>query len=109
MSLPFARDAKLQDGAKATGNGRALDVTGMDRVAFQVSGTFEATVTFEATIDGTNWAALEVALLGASSTVATTATAAGLWAADCKGLTQVRARISTYVSGAVTVYAMAVA
>lgn len=109
MSLPFARDAKLQDAADATGNGESLNVAALERVAFQVSGTFEATVTFEGTVDGANWVAMEVAAIGDSTSKATTATAAGVFFAECKGLSAVRARVSAFVSGAVNVYAMAVA
>lgn len=75
-------------------------------VAFQLSGTFSATVTFEGTLDGSNWEALEAEDAG-SGTQATTATAAGIYLVPTAGLEQVRARCSTYVSGTVEVDATA--
>ncbi len=73
-------------------------------VAFQLTGTFSGTVTFEGTIDGTNWVATQVFPVG-SSTGATTATAAGIWRMNATGLKSCRARCSTYTSGTVVVTA----
>ena len=97
----------MQAAAGATGNGTAIKTTdagagGYARLAVQITGTFTGTVTFECTIDGTNWVALEMTSIGASATVSTTATAAGIWVADVRGLVQVRARVSAYTSGAIT-------
>lgn len=101
----------LQPAAAATGNGTAIDLAlpndGFETVGVQLSGTFSATVTFEATIDGTNWIAILLTNLNAGTT-ATTATAAGLFRFDAKGLFQFRARVSAYTSGNVTVTALAI-
>lgn len=115
MNTPggFYLTKTLQDAAAATGDGQSLTLVGdayggLETVAIQLSGTFTATVTFEATVDGTNWIALRVTPI-ATGTVATTATAAGIFQADVKGLKAVRARVSAYTNGNVTAYAIAVA
>ena len=79
---------------------------GYQHLAFQVTGTFSATVNFEATIDGSTWVALSV-WDTPTNTRATTATAAGLFYVAVGALSQVRARISSYASGSVTVLARA--
>src|SRR5512136_1082752 len=45
----------FQSAAGATGNGTALDCAGLEVVACQVTGTFVGTVTWEGTVDGTNF------------------------------------------------------
>lgn len=112
QSAPDTKKKTLQSAAAATGNGETLTVGdkkdgGYAYVCFQVTGTFTATVTFEGTVDGTNWVALEVASLGVSATVGSTATEAGIFRALVKGLYQVRARVSAYTNGSVTVLAQA--
>lgn len=100
----------LQSAATATGNGTALLLDRYTHVALQVSGTFSATVTFEVTVDGTNWvsaACLDVS--DVSRTHKSTTTAAGVFTFDeFVGVTGLRARISAYTSGSVTVVANAV-
>lgn len=99
-------DTALQSAAAATGNGTSLQVSGMGAVIFTVSGTFAATITFEGTEDGTNWTSLKTFLLG-TDTLATTTTTTGTFEAACAGLQLVRARVSSYSSGSVTVTANA--
>jgi hypothetical protein len=102
-----ATTATLQSAVSATGNGSSLSVTGMSAVVFTVSGTFTATVTFEGTQDGSNWASLSATQLG-TNTIGTTTTAAGVFEASVAGLTSVRARV-TWTSGtSVTVTAQTV-
>ena len=98
----ISRDVIMQNAAGATGNGAVIDVRGLAGAAFQVSGTFSGTVTFEATVDGSNWVSLQVANI-ADGSVGTTATAAGIYQAGVAGLTKVRARVSAWVSGSITV------
>ena len=88
--------------ATATANGEVLNTRAFTDVTFQISGTFVATVTFEGTLDGSNWIAFRATNLN-SGTAATTAAAAGLYTATIGGLTSVRAGISLYTSGSVTV------
>ncbi len=99
--------ALMQNAAAATANGTTLPVDGFSVATFQVVGTFSATVTWEANIDQTNWVAVQATNL-ADGTAATTATAAGLFRIQCFGLSQIRARVSTYASGNVTVTGRAI-
>lgn len=94
----------LQDAAAATGNGTAMDVGGLSTVGVQVTGTFVGTITWEGTIDETNWVAVRALNLNTGA-VATTATAAGLVQIPVAGLSQLRARVSAYTSGSITAVA----
>lgn len=100
----------LQSAATATGNGTALLLDRYTHVAVQVAGTFSATVTFEVTVDGANWvsaACLDVS--DVNRTHKATTNAAGVFTFDeFVGVVGLRARISAYTSGAVTVVANAV-
>lgn len=85
----------------------ALAVLGMGGCAFQVKSTYEGTITFEGTVDDGAWASLLVVPMGATAG-ATTTTSTGIFIASCAGLSQVRARMSTYSSGYATVTIRAV-
>lgn len=103
----------MQSAATATGNGTALATTDAANGAhttltMQVAGITTATITFEATVDGSNWVAVACTNLN-DGTAATTATANGLYRLTCLGLVSVRARISAYTSGTITVIGVAVA
>lgn len=97
-------DQTLQNAAAANGNGNALAVLGYGTVVFTISGTFGATVNFEGTEDGVNWTALKATQLG-TDVIGVSTTTTGDFEASCAGLKQVRARVSGYASGAVTVTA----
>lgn len=104
----------MQNGATATGNGTAIvTVTGSDGayslLDMQVTGITTATITFEATVDGTNWVAVGAATGADWTTVATTAAADGIYRIVIGGLCQVRARISAYTTGTITVTGVAAA
>lgn len=97
----------MQSAAVATGNGTAVTCTSTENGALssltmQVVIVTTATITFEGTIDGTNWIAILATNL-TSAAAATTATASGLYRCTVTGLIQARARISGWTSGAVTV------
>lgn len=97
----------FQSGATATGNGTAVDCTPVSdgpyySVTAQVQGVTTATVTWEGTVDGTNWVAVRATNLNSGSD-ATTATADGIYRLIVLGFHQVRARISAYTSGTITV------
>lgn len=71
-------------------------------VSVQITGTLSATITFEATVDGTNWVAASMIPVGqqaAYATAVTTATAAGIWSANTNAVAGFRARCSAYTSG----------
>lgn len=67
-------------------------------VAVQVTGTFSATITFEASVDGTNYVAFNMTPSN-SGTDASTATAAGAFTKATGGYSAFRARCSAYTSG----------
>jgi hypothetical protein len=94
--------------AQATGASEALylneEAVG---VLVQLSGTFEATVQFEASLDGTNFDAVGLVPLGANTTRTSTATAAGLFAGMLPGATKARVNVTEYSSGKVSAYAHA--
>lgn len=92
----------FQTAAVATGNGTPQNVSGYSRVGFQVKGVTTATVSFEGTINGVDWVALSVVPLAGGAAV-TTATADGIFTATVSGITSVRARISAWTSGTITV------
>jgi len=91
----------MQTAAAATGNGISLDMNGFNIALFHVRGTFSATITWEATIDGTNWDVWPAK--NSAGVEATTATATGLYRMDPFAASAIRARISSYTSGSVTV------
>lgn len=73
----------------------------------KLSGTFSATVQFEATADpltvlpsAANWVAISVTPSN-SSTTATSATSTGAWQVNVSAYTRIRIRVSTYGSGTV--------
>ena len=97
----------LQSAAVATGDGTAADCTPVAdgpyyTLTAQVQGITTATITWEGTVDGANWVAIQATNLN-SAAAATTATADGLFRLTVLGLRQVRARISAWTTGAVTV------
>lgn len=98
---------KAQDGATATGNGATVPLDGRSSLVLQLFGTFSATVTFEASINGSDWIAVALANLNSTTRArASTATAAGLFLFDAiAGLVHFRARISAYTSGTINVWA----
>lgn len=72
--------------------------------AWQISGTFSATVQFEGTADGTNWAPVRALIpTTVASGFVTSATAPGIWQANAAGLAFVRVRCSSYTSGSISV------
>lgn len=91
----------MQDGATAAGNGTELVCAGHNVAAIQVAGINGDTITWESTISGT-WAGIRVTGLG-TGTAALTATVDGLYQVTVAGLRALRARVSTYGSGTITV------
>lgn len=94
----------LQNAVSATGDGSALEVITHSVVAFVITGTFTATVTFQGTVDGTNYVSIE-AVNYATGAKSTTATAAGQFYANCAGLQKVRATVTWSAGTSVTVKA----
>jgi hypothetical protein len=106
----LANDTTLQSAAVATGNGTNVDLGGAcGLLTLQVKGITNATVTFEVSNDaGTTW----VAIRGINQNTgngATTTTSNGIFRFSVGGVKLFRARISAWVSGAITVLGTAIA
>ena len=101
----------LQSAATATGNGNTIDTSLTSIIAMQIIGTFVGTIVPEGSLDGTNWATLTCYALGSSSakTSFTSADTNTIVRCNTIGIPLVRARISVYTSGSITVLAQAVA
>jgi hypothetical protein len=108
MSQPTVRVANrnsecvFQNAAVATGNGTALTVEGASACLVQINGITTATVTFEGSVDETNYVAVQVLNMATGGT-ATTTTVDGLFHVNCTGLHLLRCRISAWTSGTITV------
>ena len=100
----------MHDAATATGNGTAIVVgvnaanpgANLGAVGVQIVGSGTWEVTFEATTDGTNWSPVMATNLE-DDVRATTATAAGQYTILYGSAIRIRARISSFSSGSVTV------
>jgi len=99
--------ATLQSAASTNGNGTVLSVLGMSTVVFTITGSFSALINFEGNEDGSTFNALEASQLGINF-IGTASGGTGVFVASCAGLQQIRARISGYSSGNVTVSAHAI-
>lgn len=96
----------LHNATAAASNGSYLYFSGGNHVSIQLSGTWAGTVTFEGTVDGTNWVAIPFSNIAGTS--ATTATTNDIYRiTNVLALSAVRARVSTYTSGALTAWAIA--
>src|SRR5215472_10101567 len=95
----------LQSAAVAPGNGNSILVEGKSGVGFNVTGITSATITVEGTADNVTWSAITVTNV-VSGIQSGTITANGFYATTpFFGLLNIRARISTYSSGTITVTA----
>jgi hypothetical protein len=104
-SVPVS--ATLQNAATANGNGATLTVTGMSAAMLTVncaSCSGGTTVNFEATQDSSNFVSVNAIQQG-STTIASSTTAAGItvWEIPVAGFVALRARISAYSAGTITV------
>lgn len=97
----------LQSAAAATGVGNSLPIQDDASCTMTVSGTFVGTITFEGTEDGTTWVSLLASKAGTSGVPSTTATTPGDYTMAVPNLGAVRANITAYTSGTITVHASA--
>lgn len=101
-------------GANGVSVTHALKLIGgnVGKIALQISGTFAATIAFEATVDGTNWVACAMHPIGntahGADTDVTSTTAVGLWVQDAFAMKGIRARSTAYTSGTATVTILSV-
>lgn len=84
----------------ATDESITADVAGCAGIGLQLAGTWSGTVSFEATIDGVTWVALNM-VPSNSPTAASSATSNGAWSTNAGGYAAIRARFSTATSGTV--------
>lgn len=101
------QDQTMQSAAVATGNGTEMYPVSATDGAFntltaQVQGITTATITWEGTRDGTNYKGFLMAPT-TTGTGALTATADGIYRGTVTGLKKVRARISAWTEGTITV------
>ena len=71
-------------------------------VRIQITGTWTGTVTFQSTVDGTNFTATNVRPVGqadANTTAVTTATAVGQWIMNARGAAGVRVTATAAITG----------
>ena len=105
--MPFTVSPKvLQSAVVATGNGNTFSVAGFSKVGIQVVGISTATVTFECTIDGVNWVSLSGNNVATAAAI-TSLSADGIFTALVSGLYLIRARVSAWTAGTITVTAFA--
>lgn len=86
-----------------TGSCAAFSIGTAPGVTFNISGTFSATLIFEASSDGVAWVSIQATNVATNSSG--TAGASGTYAIPNLGFLQVRVRASAYVSGTVLVSA----
>ena len=95
----------LQTAATANGDGISINVSSYTTAVFQVCCTFTATVNFEASIDGTNYESVECFSTADKTSRTVAPTVRGQWRCNMIGMNKLRARISGYASGTITVTA----
>jgi hypothetical protein len=97
----------MQNAAVAQGNGTLMYPVSMTNGAFntltaQVKGITTVTITWEGTVDGTNYVGFLMAPV-TTGTLALTSTADNVYRGTVTGFTAIRARISAWTTGATTV------
>lgn len=92
----------LLNNASQNGPGNALDVRGADKASFLVGGDFDATVKFEASLDGTEWFSY-YGKAGAAKVLTNGVSHPCFVVFDAEGVAYIRPVIANYRSGAVTV------
>lgn len=107
--MPFT-DVASGNLTATTGDASHVDLpTGGYRTAgIRISGTFVGTITFQGSVDGSQYDTLTVTLFD-GTTVVTTATAAGQWRVGCGGLRVVRCQMTAYTSGTAVVFMLGTA
>jgi hypothetical protein len=105
----------MQNAAVANGNGTSLDVTGYPVALLNIvsspSMSGGTTINFEASVDDTTWVSIAAHQIGVNGSLESTATADGDFRLATAGYKSIRARISAYSAGTITIkgYANSVA
>ena len=96
------RPVTFHDAVVANGNGTSFDCEGYSVYGVQITGLGTATITFETTVDDTNWVATTTTNIN-TAVSATTTTTNGIYLVSVAGTSKVRCRISGYSAGTITV------
>lgn len=112
VSLPldvFAVSTKTEElhncSSSCDGEGETINTSSFTTAVIQVCCTFSGTVTFKSSVDGINFDAMECTSTADATTTALTATSRGQWRCNVVGFNKLRAEVSGYVSGTITVTA----
>lgn len=89
----------------AGGNQAGTEVLakGFTTATIHVCCVFNGTITFKASIDGTNFEPLGCVPAESQSALVSSTTIRGLWRCNIIGFTQIRADLTNYVSGVINV------
>jgi len=100
---PMSNVSSLGNVLNALNAAVTITLGGQSTAGINISGTTGTlTLSFEATIDNTNWFAISATPLPSGAT-ATSTSANGQWVVDLGGFYAVRTRISAFTSGSMTV------
>ena len=97
----------LQNSASSIGNGTDFIVDGYGIAKLQVTGTFVGEITVKGSVDGTNFVVIKV--IKDDNTILSSITSSGIYEVNCKCLYKIRAEITSYTSGNITVTGKALA
>jgi hypothetical protein len=103
--VPTSPNGQAVFGSISALNGSTtLSSGGYTACVIDIRGTFTATVSFQGTIDGANWIALQGIPYGSAqnTNLVTSSAAAGAWLVQSAGCAQVRAIATAYTSGTIT-------
>jgi hypothetical protein len=89
------------------GNTVDVDVTSYCAAGIQVTGTWTGTLTFEATVDGTNYGPIGATPAVGGLGVTTTTTANGIWSENIAGWLAIRVRATAAMTGSAVVTILA--
>ena len=100
-------DASISGSITTNGTGPGttveLDARQFSVAGIQVTGTWTGTLTFEGSVDGTNFIAIGAKPVATDATPVTTTTGNGIWAVNVAGLSSVRARGTAAITGTAVV------
>ena len=100
--MPLINQYTFQTAAVATGAGTVMPCEGIAIVLVEITGITTATVTFQATGASGTYASVQAKPL-ATGTLATTATADGLYRVVLNGALGFRCNITSWTSGTITI------
>lgn len=105
MAAPVSTTSTLSNSLAALNDAATITVDAYASATIQVTGTYSGSLTFEGTIDGTNWVTIPFYLVSASGSNAFTTinSGTGMYVSNIGGLHQFRVRMSAYTSGAAVV------